>query len=434
MASLGTSFGSNGATPNSLLSSIRVNPPTISPYGSALSGSPKPSLPPLVSPSTPVKSTVVNHPDGTSIETTYHAPVNNTESTKPSPQPQLGLISTPPTQTENSGKTTYPGLVDAALKAYKQAGEYQADTRQEQSDVENNPNYTGGLGLGLSGQIERNRGVKGTQLLTEAQGLSSLASAVAPTVGAQGQTQYSPLEAGTNGTNSNPALNPINNIDSIASQVISHQISPAQAYALGGNVPTFQGALNQAILKLDPKANTATLQGSFDAKQANTTTSGVTPVNAAADTYKNTYESYLDLKKTIQNVDQFGNFLLSTMKAPDGTTINPYDVKYANIKLADIRNQLSNEQQATFDSTYASLKARVASLLATGGAEIPTQITQDTNKVLDGSLPLKSLSAVLTRIAAEGKILTGNLETKLNTAGTVIGAPKTGQGNNPLGI
>lgn len=265
-------------------------------------------------------------------------------------------------------------------------------------------------------------------------GLGTAAGLLAPTVGAYGQTQYLPQNAGQDQGNSGGSLNPINNIGSIAQQVISGQLSPQQAYAMGGNVPNFQGALNAAIQQAKPGFDTAGAQGRYDANQSNVTTAGTAPTQANADIYKNSLSQLYDLQNTTANVDQFGNLLLSTMQDKNGNKINPSDLKYANQTLSQVRNQLSSVQQATFDSTFASLKSRVSGLLAQGGSEIPTQITADANKIIDGSLPFSSLSAVLSRITTEGNILTKNLQNKLNQSGGAIGAPKSGNNSNPLGI
>lgn len=82
----------------------------------------------------------------------------------------------PPPQTN----PTQAGLINDAASAYKRAGAYQSETLQQQSDAENNPDYVGGTGVGISGQIERNRAARGAGLLTQAQGLGSLAGQIAP--------------------------------------------------------------------------------------------------------------------------------------------------------------------------------------------------------------------------------------------------------------
>ncbi len=172
--------------------------------------------------------------------------------------------------------------------------------------------------------------------------------------------------------------------------------------------------------------NQSDASASAQANNINTAGTAVTSANAAA--YAANLNPYLQLKNTVSNVDQFGNLLISTMQ--DGG-INPFDVKYANQTLAQVRGELSSAQQATFDNTYASLKSRVSGLLATGGAEIPTQITADANKVLDGSLPLQSLSAVLTRIGAEGQILLQNQANLVNTPLQTATGSTAGQVGTP---
>lgn len=92
----------------------------------------------------------------------------------------------------------------------------------------------------------------------------------------------SSAQGGSSGTSS---LNPINNLQSIAQQVVNGQISPSQGYALGGSVANFQGALNQAIQQASPGFDTAKAQGAYDAKLASETQTGTTggQVKKAAD-------------------------------------------------------------------------------------------------------------------------------------------------------
>lgn len=264
------------------------------------------------------------------------------------------------------------------------------------------------------------------QQYSQAQNAANLAQ---PQLGAFGQGYYNPLD--TNGGAAGAgggALNPINNISSLAQQVISGQISPQQAYAMGGSVPNFQGALNAAIQQANPGFNTANAQGEYDARQANTTTAGTAVTNANAAAYAQNLNPYYQLQNTVQNVDQFGNLLLQTMQQGG---INPSDLKYANSTIANIRSQLSSQQQAQFDNTYASLKSRVSGLLATGGSEIPTQITTDANKILDGSLPLGALNAVLSRISTEGQILLQNQANLVNKPLQTAGGSTAGKVGTP---
>ncbi len=146
------------------------------------------------------------------------------------------------------------------------------------------------------------------------------------------------------------------------------------------------------------------IQGAIQNAQTATTAG----VGAAQTAFNNAYQDYQNLQNSAQNIDQFGSLLLSGMTAPDGTQINPSNVKFGNETLASLRNQLSSGQQAQYDNTLASLRSRVSGLLASGGDQIPSQITSDANKILDGSLPYSQLSGVLQRIQDEAKILLQN--------------------------
>ena len=213
----------------------------------------------------------------------------------------------------------------------------------------------------------------------------------------------------------------------ISGKMTYQQAQQSMSYA-GSTANNF---LNSAILNAGGDVSALEAQGA--SKQANITTSATTPTNAAASVYADSYSKLLDIQQTTSNIDQFGSLLTKTMVAPDGTTINPSDAKFATKTIADIRNQLSSQQQATFDTTFAQLRAQIATLLSSGGSQIPTQITSDANKIIDGSAPLGTLTATLARIKTEGDILTSNLQTKMNTAGSVIHAPTSGN-SNPLGI
>ncbi len=231
-------------------------------------------------------------------------------------------------------------------------------------------------------------------------------------LGAAGLTPEALRYGGTAGG----ALNPLNNLESITQQVLSGQISPAQAKAMGSTIPTWNGALNQALITKDPNYNEGTTQAKFDANQANIQTGGVAPVTAANTVYQKANSEYQDLKQSVQNVHSFGTLLTSGMVAKDGTAINPSSIKWGNMALSEVRNQISDSQQAQFDSTYAALKSKISGLLSVGGNEIPTQITKDANSILSGQAPLKTIADTLKRIKSEGDILLRTQAQKVNTA------------------
>lgn len=318
------------------------------------------------------------------------------------------------------GDSLYGKALFAQQQAQNTATNFNAGLNQEVTNIKSNPNYIAPIAEGRAGLVAQTGAIQGQRLADLA---TNAQNAATQAFGLQyGTPAEAAVDSGANG-GTGSSLNPVNNISFIAQQVISGALSPSQAYAMGGNVANFQGALDAEIQKQSPGANTATLQGQYDAKQSNTTTAGTAPTSAAASLYTQTYPQLAQLKTTTANIDQFGNLLLGTMVAKDGTTINPSDSKYANDTISQVRNQLSSPQQAQFDTTFAQLKAQIANLLSTGGAQIPTQTSNDANAIINGTAPIGTLSATLQRIATEGNILTQNLQGQLNSAGSVIGAP-----------
>ena len=145
--------------------------------------------------------------------------------------------------------------------------------------------------------------------------------------------------------------------------------------------------------------------GQQSAQQQNVSTAGTAGVTASQGVFNQAFGTYTQLQNATSNVSDLGNLLVNTM-AQGG--INPSDSKWANQGLSAIRNQLSSTAQAQFDSTLASLQSRASGLLSAGGNEIPTAITANINKILDGSLPVGALSGVLAQINSEGQILLNN--------------------------
>jgi hypothetical protein len=97
-----------------------------------------------------------------------------------------------------------------------------------------------------------------TQTGQQIQAGTAAASANAPITGvAYGTQTIQPgmLNQQNSGGTSGGTLNPLNNISSIASQVISGKLSLADAQNLGGGVSSWGGALNQEISKQSPGFN-----------------------------------------------------------------------------------------------------------------------------------------------------------------------------------
>lgn len=195
-----------------------------------------------------------------------------------------------------------------------------------------------------------------------------------------------------------------------AQAVMSGKISYDQAKSslgyLGG---TGEAQLQQAITSAG--GNPLALQAQGSAQQSNVQTAGTAGTQANQAVFNKAYGDYTTLQNAVQNVDQFGQLLTQNMGG-----INPSDVRYANQTIAQIRSQLSSGQQAQFNSTLAALTSKVSGLLSVGGNEIPTDISTAANKIIDGSLPVGSLTAVLSRIQQEGNILLQNQAGIVNNA------------------
>lgn len=264
----------------------------------------------------------------------------------------------------------------------------------------------------------------GYQLTGQNQGQNALNYAgnlTQPQLGQFGQAYYDPVTGQATSGGQNASLNPIANIQSIAQQVANGQISPAQGYALGGSVPNFQGALNQAILGLNPNFNQASAQAAYDTRQQNQTTAGTTPTNAAASTYAANYPQYIALQGQLSNVTGLGNLLLTTAS---GGQVNPLDISLGNQTIAAFKRNLSSADQAKFDSTLAAFSGAASQLLANSSGQIPTDISGNIAKIANGSLGLDALRAMVGQASKEGAIKLSTSASQVNTPGSNIGAPK----------
>ncbi len=226
----------------------------------------------------------------------------------------------------------------------------------------------------------------------------------------------------TGGTSGAPTLtyNPQTDANALAQAVIANKVPYSDAVAAMGYAGTTAKALLTSAI-LAQGGDLTRIQANQSVTQSNIQTAGTTPTNAAAALYTATYPQVIQLQTTTNNIDQFGNLLLSNVQG-----LNPTILKAGNATIAEVRSQLSSAQQAQFDTTFAQLRAQIANLLSTGGAQIPTQITADANKIIDGTASIGTISATLDRIKAEGNILISNLQKQQNVGGSTIGAPQVG--------
>ncbi len=220
--------------------------------------------------------------------------------------------------------------------------------------------------------------------------------------------------------------NPSTDAQNAAQAVMSGKMTYKQAqdslsYAgVSGN-----SFLNSAIISQggDPLK----LQAQGEAQQTNIHTAGTAGVSANQKVLDKAYSDYLDLQQSVQNVDQFGNLLVKT---PGG--INALPFRLGNLTIQAFRNQLSSSAQSQFDTTLAALKGKITGLLNVGGNETPSALTEQANKILDGTAKMSTIQDTLNRIAVEGNILLQNSAKKVNTAFEGIQNPNpTASEKNP---
>lgn len=255
-------------------------------------------------------------------------------------------------------------------------------------------------------------GIANTQQGLIQQALQQAGALAAPQLSQYGQTYYSPVEGGASGGQGVSPNDPFYQTMQTYAQLLANNQGGTIPASITGN-SVLNAQLQQMAKAINPGYNYNVASGVGAAQQSNAQIAGTAGVAANQAVLNPAYANYLQLQQTTQNIDQFGGLLTQTMQQGG---INPFDLKYANKTLTEIRNQLSSGQQAIYDNTLATLRSRVSGLLAAGGSEVPSAITADAQKILDGSLPLSSLTGVLQRIQQEGQILLNNAAGVVNTA------------------
>ncbi len=396
-------------------------------------------------PTTPVKKVTTNNTDGSSSTTEYHAPeptnfpglvgslAGNSQAQSPlAATAGNGLIKAPNqnqkiAQEAQGIRDTYGGQIskvgnlgagavagdlstgtnivgsgNAAIASQSASQRMSALAADEQAQLASlNPELTaqaqgqsaltsaGQLGNTAQGQLQS--------------GLTSAASLSQPSPTSQGQTVFNPLAGGFSGGSYGT------NLQTVVQAIKSGNVGYTDGVnSLASLSPT---AKADVLAALGPGFDTVGSDSRATARGSNIQTAGTAGVQANQQVFQKAYGDYTTLQNAVQNVDQFGQLLTQNMGG-----INPSDVKYANRTIAQIRNQLSSSQQAQFDSTLAALTSKVSGLLSVGGNEIPTDISSAANKIIDGSLPIGSLTAVLGRIQQEGNILLQNQAGIVNSA------------------
>jgi hypothetical protein len=449
--------------------------PVVSPFASQTnrgSGATPPATPP-VAPTPPVNPPI-STPIGNSSVADINAARASAVASGQNPYAGAGATSTSTsaglgnqnTQTQNNGNpnnqnnpitglpntptNAFGGVLNTAANSVQNETPQVAQARQDLKNLqmnEANIPYLAGAGEGISLDTVQGRiGVAQQKALaqesalgnalssaTASQGqrlglLPSLLGASKPTVEGYGQTSFNPSTGQFGNGSSGAGVSPSDPYYQTLQQY-------AQMYASGqqGAIPssvTGNSVLNAQVLgmakQINPNFNYNTAQGSASAQQSNTALSGTATPNAANSVYQKAYSEYQNLQQNVSNVDQFGSLLTSNMVSGG---INPSDIKYANQTISQIRSQLSSQAQGQFDTTFAALKSKVSGMLAVGGAETPTALTNDANSILSGNVPIGTLNAVLQRIQQEGTTLLGTQAQKLNSAKDTLSGVNNNQTN-----
>lgn len=212
-------------------------------------------------------------------------------------------------------------------------------------------------------------------------GLISAAGLSQPQLGQYGQGYYSPTQSGLIGGGSGGgSLNPLNNISSIAQQVVSGQISPSQAYSMGGSVSNWQGALNAELQKQQPGFDMAKTQAAFDAKQGSATAQGM-----QVQAYTSAHQQGMNLQAQLGDlITKFG--------------LNPADISKANAAIQTIASNVSDPRYQILQN-YMLDVANVYSQILTppGGSATDTtrgQAASMINSIASGSSIMTVMQAL----------------------------------------
>lgn len=207
------------------------------------------------------------------------------------------------------------------------------------------------------------------------------------------------------------ALNPINNVTSIAQQVISGQISPSQAYTMGGNVANWQGLLNQEMQRINPSFSQSDAQARFDANQS---------TQSSQAQQKATWQSAYQQGKNLQS--QF-NDLLKTF------SLNPSDINVANQALQAIAANTSDWRYSALNNYVNEIANTYAQILTPAGGSVTDLVRSTASSMLDSAMSGAGIKAVMDALdqQAQAKIA------GLSTPSTVGGSSSNSSGSSGAG-
>jgi hypothetical protein len=238
-----------------------------------------------------------------------------------------------------------------------------------------------------------------------------------PQLSQPGQTYYDPRNPGASGNTGNI----VNDWATWLAQGGDPRQVPS---TVSGNSVLWAQVL-QGARSMNPGFDVNSALGAAGARETVAGLQGGLPVTGAAGVYENALPAYYQMQAQLNNVDQLGNLLLSTTQ---GGQINPFAPQFANRTLADIRRQLSSEEQARFDSTLATFQGAAQQLLASSSGGLPTDVTNKINAIASGNISMAALGALVDQARQEGGIKLSNQAGIVNQALSTVQGGATGSG------
>lgn len=222
-----------------------------------------------------------------------------------------------------------------------------------------------------------------------------------PGAGANAQNVFQLLQSGTlnSGSSGGGALNPINQVNSIAQQVISGQISPSQAYSMGGNVANWQTLLNNQIQQMSPGFDTSAAQAKYDSNQQTQTSQA------------NTVGQYKSAQGQANNLETQLKSLLTTYG------LNPGDTNIANKLMQLVASNKSDPRYAAFQNLITDLSNTYTQVLGSGGTT--TDLVRSlSSSLLDPSYSGQSLIQIMNTLDQQIQAKIAGVQTPSTTGGT----------------
>ena len=242
------------------------------------------------------------------------------------------------------------------------------------------------------------------------QALADFVNQQNPGIGATAQNVFSVLQnqgqGGSNIVGGDSGLNPVSQVNTIAQQVINHQLSPSAALSMGGSVANWSSLLNQAMTQANggQPIDTSALQAQYDANQQTQTLQG------------NQKAAYQQASQQATNLAaQFGDLVTKY-------NLNPNQLNAANGVLQTIASQTSDPRYQSLSNYINDIVGVYANVLGSGG-----QAT-DFKSQLAGSF----LNQLASGTALQQVLASIDQQAQAKIAGTQT--PSTTGGSNPLGL